>query len=435
MRTADPEGIEAALDRIRRIDGKIGAFTAVDPDAARAAIGNRPLADVPVGVKEIFAVKGLPWTAGSLVRRDVVADRDAATVSRLRATGAGIVGVTRSHEFAWGLSTWHETLGGPRNPWDLRRITGGSSGGSAAAVAAGMVRVALGTDTGGSVRLPAAFCGVVGFKPSHGRVTTDGVLPLTPSFDHVGVLAAEVADAVRVLAALGLPLGAVERRDLQGRVVGVAASPQGLPLPPDRAACLDVAVQACADIGAEVREVTLPSAAEVARAYDVVQRGEAYAIHTRELQTWPGRADDYGSDVRAKLERAAALTPEEYADGIRLTLLLRERSAAVFAEVDLLITPVSACGPGFTDRPHDAEVGGHAVPLRDAVLPYTQLQDVCGLPACAVPAGLDGDRMPVGVQVTGRPWADGDVLVAAAALREALRHRLPEYPPVSAVPG
>ncbi len=424
------DGIAAALERIDRVDGRVGAFTAVDRAPHRTAGG--VLDELPVAVKEIFAVRGLPWTAGSLVRRDVVADHDAETVAALRAAGAGIVGVTRSHEFAWGLPTWHQVLGGPRNPWDTRRICGGSSGGSAAAVAAGMVPVALGSDTGCSIRLPAAFCGVVGFKPSHGRIGTGGVVPLAPSFDHVGVIAAEVTDAARVLRVLGVPIGAPVRTGLQGLAVGVARAPQGLPLPTERAHCVQAAVETCADLGARIVGVDLPAADRVAQAYVQVQRGEAYAVHTRELGTWPGRAADYGDDVRRHLERAEAAGADEYAAGIRLTLALREETARVLADVDLLLTPVAACAPGFTDRPHEADVAGRPVALRDAVLPYTQLQDVCGLPACTVPAGADADGMPVGVQLTGRPWADAEVLTAAGLLREALRGRLPARPSLHA---
>ena len=406
---------------------RVGAFSALDH---QATAGPGPLHGVAVGVKELFAVRGLPWTAGSLTRRDVVADEDAAAVARLRAAGALIVGMTRSHEFGWGLPTWHDTLGGPRNPWDLDRITGGSSGGSAAAVAAGMVPLALGTDTGCSIRLPAAFCGVVGMKPTHGRISTSGVVPLAPSFDHVGVLAAEVDEAVRALQVLGLTEPHEPRPDLAGLVVGVPDRPQGIPLPEHRQRSVDAAIEACRARGAAVRTVELPPAADVADIYAAVQRGEALPIHRDELRTWPAQADRYGSDVRGHLERAESATQADYPAAVRRLLELREQTAAVLAEVDVLLTPVAACAPAPTASPHEVEVDGRPVPLRDAVLPYTQLQDLCGLPACAVPAGVDRHGLPVGVQVSGRPWADLLVLDLARTLREALRGRLPDRPPV-----
>jgi Asp-tRNA(Asn)/Glu-tRNA(Gln) amidotransferase A subunit family amidase len=421
-------GVGEVLAAIGRLDPVIGAFTATDPGAVT---GVGPLAGMPVAVKEVFAVRGLPWTAGSLTRRDVVADTDAAAVAALRAAGAAIVGVTRSHEFAWGLPTWHEVLGGPRNPWDTTRITGGSSGGSAAAVAAGLVPAALGTDTGCSIRLPAAFCGVVGFKPTHGRISTDGAVPLSPSLDHVGVLAAEVEVAARVAAVLGVESGAPVE-DLDGLVVGVGEPPQGLPLPADRAASVTAAVTVCRDLGARIVPVRLPPAEDVAACYAAVQAAEAAAVHVDELGIWPARRQDYGSDVRERMDRAVRVDLAGYRHGIRLAVSLRERAAALLAGVDLLLTPVAACAPGLVIRPHDVEVAGRPVPLRDAVLPYTQWQNVCGLPACAVPAGVDAGGLPVGVQVTGRPWADGLVLGAAGLLQARLRARLPAAPPVSA---
>ena len=386
--------VEAALARIAECDGEVGAFVHVDAEGAlreareRAGEAPRgPLHGVPVAVKDLFDVAGQVTRAGSQVPAGPPAERDAAAVARLRAAGAVVVGRTRTHEFAWGIHTQHVRLGGTANPWDTDRVPGGSSGGSAAAVAAGMVPLALGTDTGCSIRLPAAWCGLVGHKPTYGAVDLTGAVPLAPSLDHGGALVRDVADArlaLEVLSGRRLP----DPQPVDGLRTGVVEQ-----------------------TGRSGRPVVLPDGDRLAALYGVVQGAEALAWH-RATGRWPAHADRYGPDVAALLQRCEQLTPVQVAAADRDRDALRLEVADLFEQVDVLLLPVATCGPSARADPSNARDG----PLRGHVLPWTVLANLCGLPACSVPAGLDADGLPVGLQVLGPPGTDARVLDVAASL-------------------
>ncbi|TAL18018.1 MAG: amidase [Frankiales bacterium] len=414
-----------ALRRLDEVDREISAFVGVAADralaeaevlAAEAADGRLrgPLHGVPVAVKDLYDVAGEVTRAGSRVPptgRPAVAD--AAAVARLRAAGAVVIGRTRTHEYAWGMTTQHETLGGTRNPHDTSRTPGGSSGGSAAAVAAGVVPLALGSDTAASIRLPAAWCGLVGHKPTHGAVDLTGCVPLAPSLDVGGALVRTVEDArLAQLVLSGVDLRRT-RDSLSGLRVGLPRDPTAPA--PDRgiAAVLDRAL-------ADVDAVELPAPPwEVQRRVLLATQGaEAVAYH-RSLGHWPDRAADYGSDVRSRLAAAAALTADDLESGARDRADVLRQVAGMLDAVDVLLLPVAGSGPSRVDDPDTVTVDGRAVPLRDQVLPHTLLANLCGLPACSVPVGLDPDGLPVGLQVVGAPGADALVLDVAELLMQS----------------
>ncbi len=363
-------GCEAA---IAAHDEEIGAFAATCLDRARdealAAAGawragtpTGPLCGLPLAVKDLFDTAGVETACGSDLLAGRIPARDAEVVRRAHAAGAIVIGKTRTHEFAWGY-TMEGADGRPvtRNPRDLDRRPGGSSGGSAAALAAGMTVLALGTDTGGSTRLPAAWCGVTGHKTSQGLLPPDGMWPLAPSLDHIGVMARTPQDAALLLHALGGPEPMT--LDDEPRVAG-----------PD----------------------ALPDMARIRAAYVPILLSEGLAVH-QDAGLWPDRADGYTPNVRARLYAAERLPPDALAEAQLERQRLQQHMAAVFSETDLVVSPVAGIGPPRADEHED---------LRPHLVPYLALQNLCGLPACALPDGR---------QVTGPRGADQLVLAYAAA--------------------
>ena len=424
-RRTPTELVEEALQRLAFVEPELHAFVSVDADRARAeastltreAAAGRfrgPLHGVPVAVKDLFDVAGEVTGAGSrLPPTGRPATSDAPTVARLRAAGAVVIGRTRTHEYAWGMTTQHESLGGARNPYDPGRTPGGSSGGSAVAVAAGVVPLALGTDTAASIRLPAAWCGLVGHKPTHGAVDLTGVVPLVPSLDSGGALVRTVRDARLALSVMtGRPV--LRRRESLSDVrIGVLRD-RSAPAPDAGVAA--VVEAAFGGLGAVELEVPLWGA--VRRALVAAQAAESVAYH-RSLGHWPDRAADYGSDVRSRLAAAAALTPGDLAAGVEDRAAVRRRADELLAAVDVLVLPVAGAGPSRVDDPDRGTVDAQPADLRAQVLPYTLLANLCGLPACSVPVGLDPDGLPVGLQVVGAAGADELVLDAAELLMRA----------------
>jgi aspartyl-tRNA(Asn)/glutamyl-tRNA(Gln) amidotransferase subunit A len=441
--------LQATLERIDRFDGELGAFTevlaeAAEADAARTdelAAGARPdeasspLWGLPIGVKELFEIAGGQASYGSEVLAGRRATHDGAVVERLRAAGAVIVGSTRSHEFGWGITTQNPARGSTRNPWDLSRVPGGSSGGSAAAVAAGLVALATGTDTGGSIRIPAAFCGVLGLKTTVGRISRVGMAPLAPSFDTPGFLARSIELLRAALAATAGPDAGdpvtIGRPpvELAGDEVGTGvegtlrfAVPSALlPGGPDERwrPSLDAVVAGLCAIGGEQVEVDAPDADGLVDVFAPMQMAEALHVHEDVLGTFPAEADRYGADVRGRLEQAGAVDVRRYLDAGRAANELRTTMVRIFAVSPVLVTPVGSCGPSTTAAPDEIVVGGQTMPLRAAIMPSTVLQNLCGLPSLTVPVGFDADGLPIGIQLTGGPWSESHLLSIGAALESA----------------
>jgi aspartyl-tRNA(Asn)/glutamyl-tRNA(Gln) amidotransferase subunit A len=426
--------LAACLARIADVDSEVGAITWLDPTAMEQAekLGRElqagrvrgPLHGIPIGVKELFDVAGAPATYGSRVLPSTAALADAGIVHRLREAGAVIVGTTRSHEFGWGITTQHHSRGSTHNPWDLDRIPGGSSGGSAAAVAAGMISLAVASDTGGSIRIPAAFCGVAGIKPSYGRITKAGAVALAPSLDTPGFIARSVHDLLEaLLVASGVdpldpttviadlaPLRREEvhgmrdtahgRESLAGLRLGYSPDLLELTTATERLGDFHRALGWAQELGAQLVELTLPRASDFRRAFSVIQMADAVTVHRDVLRTYPGQAGDYGPDVRSRLDAAVGLDVSALLGAVALARQLHAELLIGLQSVDVLLSPISTVPPPLCIDPDHVQVDGAAVPLREAVMGLTTPQNLTGLPAVAVPFGLSSDGLPVGLQVT-----------------------------------
>jgi len=366
------------------------------------------LLGVPIAVKDLFATRGVRTTAGSRILKDWVPSRDATVVARLRAAGAIIFGKTNLHEFAYGVSNANPWWGIARNPRDPSRSPGGSSGGSAIAVLAGLCAGALGSDTGGSIRVPASLCGCVGLKPTFGAIPLEGTFPLGWSLDHAGPLARTVADAGVLLDVLtGLDAGRRARRaSTRGLRVGVLKGPIVRKVQPRVSHQVEAAAAALRRRGLRVREVTVSEMEWTIAIQLVTLRAEASAVHQRWIRTRP-RA--YGADVRIRLQLGALVAGADYVLAQRMRGRLRAALERIFRDVDVLLlptTPISA--PVIGDR--TVRWRGGEEPVDGALVRLTAPFNLTGLPALSVPFGHAGG-LPVGVQVVG-PWM-GEVRVLA----------------------
>jgi len=426
------EVVQTALERIERLDSRLNSFLTVLADEAlgaarqaEEALSKREslglLHGVPVAVKDLIHVRGARTTCGSKIMADFIAQEDATVVERLRSNGAIILGKTNLHEFAYGVTNVNPHYGPARNPWDPDRISGGSSGGSAVAVAAGLCYGALGTDTGGSIRIPAALCGIVGLKPTYGRVSRYGVIPLAWSLDHVGPITRTVQDAALLLQVLSghdprdptssrepVPdyLGALDG-NIRGVRVGIIRTMMEDANSEVRT-LVQNAVEVLAREGAEVEEVEIPHLQEMRTAAAAIAMPEASAYHLRWLSQRPL---DYGEDVRQRLFVGALLPAHVYLTGLRARRRLNREFHSLFSRVDVLVAPtvsVSACPIGATA----VRVGGEERDLRTAYLWFNQVFNMAGLPSVSVPCGFIG-HLPVGMQIIGRWFAEGEILQVA----------------------
>jgi Asp-tRNA(Asn)/Glu-tRNA(Gln) amidotransferase A subunit family amidase len=428
--TVDPVRlVEQVLDAVVASQADLNAFVTVCADEARrdavrvkdeiaGGTYRGPLHGVPVAVKDIVDTAGILTTMGSRHFRSNVPARDADVVTRLKDAGAVVVGKTTTHEFAFG-PTGDRTANGPcANPHDPTRMAGGSSAGSAAAVGAGLVPLAIGTDTGGSVRIPAALCGVVGIRPTMGVISTDGVFPLSWTLDSVGVLANDVAGAEtgwRVLAGSGDRLSSPELSDIRVGLVEEAWFERRDDTVRSR---FDQFVRTLRPRVARIEPVAVPDAEELRSLYGTVQSVEVLAIHSERMRTAP---DLFDPEVLQRLRAAPDVSAPAYAQSLRDVATLRASAAARLGHVDIVILPtVPVVAPPLGIR--DADIGGGWTSPRDALLAHTALWGVLGLPAISIPLP-DSDGLPVGAQLVGAPGADLRLLAIAAAIERLLTDR------------
>ena len=419
----------ACLERIAGIDAQVNAFITVTADTAvgeaRAAERERvrgeaagPLAGVPIAVKDLFDTAGVRTTAGSSFFAERVPDRDAAVVQKLRAAGAVLLGKLNMHEWALGVTNDNPHYGACHNPWALDRITGGSSGGSAAALAAGMCFGSLGSDTGGSIRIPASLCGVVGLKPTYGRVSLRGVVPLSWSLDHAGPMARRVSDVALLLDVIAGPDRAdpgsadvaaddyTTRLDdgISGWRIGVIADEWLGDIESNVHALVRTATRVLASAGAQIEELAAPELPDAARLNGLMTTADAATFHRERMESAPLH---FGSDVLARLRRGAGYGATDYADARRQQMILRHTFSSWFVEhggmFDAVALPTTPC-----TAPRIA--GLDAVATAPVLTRLTAPFNFTGLPALSVPCGLTPEGLPVGLQIVGAPWAERRVL-------------------------
>jgi len=410
--------VQQSLARLAQWEPRLNAFAHVmsaralaDADRLGAELcagrDRGPLHGVPVAIKDLIEVAGEPTGFGSKVRPPALATRDAPVVARLRAAGAIIVGKTNLLEYAYGIA--HPDVGQTNNPHDPARTAGGSSGGSAAAVAAGIVPLAIGTDTGGSIRIPAAYCGIVGLKPSFGLVPLDDVFPLSWTLDHCGPLTRSVADSATALACLAAAPMALEPVDIAGLRIGVVARHMGSrELTTDVRAAMDAALAGLRASGAAISEVEIAELAEANHALGTILRPEASVIH-RELLA--ENAAGYAPQTRAQIEAGYMVPATDYMRAMQFRETMRESVEACFGKVDVLLSPSVPFVAPFTDPViEDGEEGE---------MLSSGLGNLTGHPAISLPAGTS-DGLPVGLQLMGPLKRDARLLSMAQAIEAIL---------------
>ena len=377
-----------------------------------------PLHGVPISLKDIIDLQGAPTTAASSVRSGHVAAGDSGVVTRLREAGAVFLGKANLHEFAFGTTNEDSAFGPVRHPLDPNRSPGGSSGGSAAGVMDGMAYASIGTDTGGSVRIPSAVCGLVGLKPTVGEIPLDGVFPLSTTMDHVGPLCRSVADAGIVYDALrGRPAQPRAPRDVKGLRVGVLRGYFTSLLDAQVGAAFESACDALSAAGATLEEVQIPHTGDIAPIYLHIVLAEAAAIHGKTLDS---HAEHYTPNVRIRLEMGRYILAEDYVRALRGRDLLIEEVEAALRGRDALLLP-SLGVPAIRLGAATVKVGGVEEPVRNIMLRLTQLFNITGHPAITIPCGATTDGLPIGAQLVGRCGATDDLLSVAAGAESLLQ--------------
>jgi aspartyl-tRNA(Asn)/glutamyl-tRNA(Gln) amidotransferase subunit A len=432
-RKITPQDLAAAcLSETERLNPALNAFITVNdlqtalnlepwPNVPAAIVN--ALRGIPIALKDLFNTARIRTTIGSRFFTDHVPDEDAFVVEKLRQAGATIIGKTNTHEIALGVTGNNPHFGTAHNPWNTERIPGGSSSGSAIAVSTGMALGALGTDTGGSIRIPASLCGIVGFKPTYGRVSTRGVFPLSWNLDHVGPLTSCVRDAALMLQVISLydPIDPASIKmltgdylghlvdDIEGRKIalGVGEYVEAADQEVSNAVC--EAVKVLESLGCKVQEVNVDWLRDAALANKTMTQADGAAVHRDRLQEHP---EMFGEDVRRRLQDGAKTTSTEYALARRTQAEVRKRCEMFFESHDFLIIPTTPIAA--------PTIAGHdAVEQAGRLTRFTAPFNLTGLPAVSIPCGFTSDELPIGMQIVSRAWADAKVLNIAYAYEQA----------------
>jgi len=427
---------EHVLDRIRRLDPSLHSFICLAPDAleqarqadaeTHAGRSRGLLHGIPIGIKDNYLTADMPTTAGTTAPGVDFPRTDSAAAARLRAAGAILIGKTRTHEYAWGTVTPPV-----RNPWDLSRIPGGSSGGSGAAVAAGLCPAAMGSDTGGSIRIPASLCGTVGLKPTFGRISRTGIVPHSWSLDHAGPLTRSVADAALLLQVLAgedatdpacsaAPVpdyrAALNELSVAGLRVAVIRNHFFGRNHPDVDAAVETAIAWFGGQGAVIRDVTLPNLEYGLGAIFAIELASSAAYHDVALRA--GRTSLFSDDVRLLVEMGRLVTGADLIKAEQFRQVLKQNVARIFAEADVILGPTEPVTAPRIGETHVAVAGGEESALA-ATWRLTYPYNLTGLPAITLPCGFDPAGLPIGLQIAAAPFAEPILLRAAAAYEAA----------------
>ena len=437
-----------AIERIHQLQPKLNSFITVTEEEGRKAATKAeseirkgqyrgPLHGIPISIKDLFATRGVRTTAGSKVLAQWVPDYDATAVARLHQAGMVLVGKTHMHEFAYGVTSDNPHYGPARNPWDPTRVPGGSSGGSAAAVASSQCTASLGSDSGGSIRTPAAVCGVVGLKPTYGRVSRYGAIPLAWSLDHVGPLTKSVEDAAIMLSAIAGPDPKDPsassrplpdyRQEMRGEIRGLRL---GVPrqyffenVDPEIQKLVSAAIHQLESMGATLVEVDIPDLENCSAMEAHITLAEATSYHEPYLNK---QADDYGPGVRTNLEAGRYLLATDYVKSQRARTLLQRNFNQAFKHADVIVSPTLPALP-----PLVGEVWVQSGNLRehviDAFLRFNIPFDLTGFPAISIPCGLGSTGLPIGLQIAGKAFDETTVLRVANAYEQSTEWHLVRY--------
>lgn len=430
--TSPQDLASACFRQIERLNRMFNAFITVNDqhstyESKPDSTYNNPLANtlsgIPIAVKDLFDTAGIRTTAGSKFFADHIPENDAFVVEKLKQAGAIIIGKTNTHEIALGVTGNNPHYGTARNPWDKTRIPGGSSSGSAIAVLTGMALGALGTDTGGSIRIPASLCGIVGFKPTYGRVSLGGVFPLSWNLDHVGPLTKTVEDAALLLQVISIydPIDPASIKmltgdylghlgdDMEGRKIafGIGEYIEGADAEVLNAA--HEATRVFESMGCKLDEVNVDWMREAALANKTMTQSDGAAVHRERLKEHP---DWFGEDIRRRLEDGARTTSTEYILARRTQAEVRKRFEQFFETYDLLILPTT---PIVAPNIEGLDAVEQAARLTRFTAPF----NLTGLPALSVPCGFTKEGLPIGLQIVSRAWADSKVLNAGYAFEQA----------------
>jgi aspartyl-tRNA(Asn)/glutamyl-tRNA(Gln) amidotransferase subunit A len=430
------EIIKATLQRIEKYDGELKAFITVLSDEAlecakkaEASIVRGgyigPLHGIPIGLKDIIYTKGVRTTCGSKILADFFPREDATVVTRLQQAGAIIIGKLNCHEFAYGGTSVNPHYGTPRNPWNAQCIPGGSSGGSAVAVATSLCLGALGTDTGGSIRIPSSLCGIVGLKPTYGRVSTYGVYPLSWSLDHVGPMTKTVRDTAILLQSLAgsdprdanssshpVPDYSSIREDVRGLRAGVPSDFYFDNCDPEVRDRVLGALDILKDVGILIEEVSIPHLKHATTAGLVVLMAEAASQHENYLKG--SQSEDYGKDVRGRLKTGIFVTAAQYIKAQMVRSVIRKEFLKAFELVDVLITPgLPLVAP--TMEQDSVTLSGRKETVRSALTRLMRPYNLTGIPAIALPCGFSKSGLPIALQIAGRPFEESTIVAVAQA--------------------